>query len=189
MAGVILADDYLDPDVAYLLGMIVARGTLIEQQALREIVIEFPYQNLNVAIDDVDGHRSIDIPQSIELGIGRIRERVLELLDCDIRINRFDNKLDMVLTMTRRTMAWRNILLHVDNKTNYRANEGMYWTPKSYFRSKNPYFATLKESDGGWSSDGANQEAFRRSCHNIMQAWRDLNIVRQQVNEQLALAI
>jgi hypothetical protein len=120
MTGVIIADDYLDPDVAYLLGMIVARGTLVERAALREIIIEFPYQNLNIEIDDEDRHRSIDIPQSIELGLGRIRERVLELLDCDIKINRFDNSLHMVLTMTRRTMSWRNILLHLGDKTNFR---------------------------------------------------------------------
>jgi hypothetical protein len=100
--------------------MIVARGTLVERAALREIIIEFPYQNLNIEIDDEDRHRSIDIPQSIELGLGRIRERVLELLDCDIKINRFDNSLHMVLTMTRRTMSWRNILLHLGDKTNFR---------------------------------------------------------------------
>ncbi len=120
MTGVILANDYLDPDVAYLLGMIVARGILIEHQGVREIVIEFPYQNLNIEIDEVGGHRQIDIPQSIELGLGRIRERVLELLDCDIKINRLDNNIHMVLIMTRRTMSWRNISLHLENKTNFR---------------------------------------------------------------------
>lgn len=121
MAGVILSNDYLDPDVAYLLGMVTARGTLLERQGVREIVIEFPYQNLNIEIDEVGGHRTFDIPQSIELGLGRIRERVLELLDCDIKINRFDNSLHMILTMTRRTMGWRNLLLHLDNKMNFRA--------------------------------------------------------------------
>lgn len=120
MTGVLLVNDYLDPDVAYLLGMIVARGTLHERQGVREIVIEFPYQNLNIEIDDVGGTRTFNVPQSIELGLGRIRERVLELLDCDIKINSFDNNLHMVLTMTRRTIGWRNILLQLDGKMSFR---------------------------------------------------------------------
>lgn len=91
MSGIVLADDYLDPDVAYLLGIVVARGTLLERNNVREIIVEFPYQNLNVEFEDTDGPRSIEVPQSIELGLGRIRERLLDLLDCDIRIELLDN--------------------------------------------------------------------------------------------------
>lgn len=120
MTAVLLEDDYLDPDVGYLLGMIVARGTLIERQHVREIIIEFPYQHLNIEVGDLGNPRSIDIPQSIELGLSRIRERVLELMDCDIAINRLENSRHLVLRLTRRTIAWRNILLHLNNKVNYR---------------------------------------------------------------------
>ena len=62
-----------------------------------------------------------------------------------------------------------------------------YWTPQSPFKSKANYFVTLKESDGGWMERDATYEAFRRSCHNVMQAWRNLKINRQQVGAQLAL--
>lgn len=41
-------------------------------------------------------------------------------------------------------------------------------TPRSY--AKNRHWPTLRESDGGWSDD-AYIEAFRRSLHNIKQAW------------------
>jgi hypothetical protein len=122
MPAIVLADDYLDPDVAYLLGMIVARGTLLERQRIREIIIEFPYQHLQVDVsnDDTKPPREINVPQSIELGLTRIRERALELLDCDISINRLDNSIHMVMTMTRRTIAWRNILLQLNNRVSYR---------------------------------------------------------------------
>ncbi|MDL1893486.1 hypothetical protein FBQ87_11455 [Sphingobacteriales bacterium CHB3] len=123
MSGIVIEDDYIDPDVSYLLGMIVARGTLVERNTLREIVIEFPYQNLNIEVDAPEGQLSFDIPKSIELGLTRIRERLIELLDCDVNIIRSDSNVHMVLRMTRRTMAWRNILLHLDNKTNFRYME------------------------------------------------------------------
>lgn len=64
-----------------------------------------------------------------------------------------------------------------------------FWTPQSPYKSKANYFVTLIESDGGYMEDGAPYEAFRRSCHNVMQAWRNLKIERQQLNEQLAFAI
>jgi len=38
--------DYLDADVAYLLGLIVARGSLTEIGGVKRIVIEFPFRNL-----------------------------------------------------------------------------------------------------------------------------------------------
>jgi hypothetical protein len=117
----LLKDDYIDPDVAYLLGMILARGILLERPRTYEIVIEFPYQNLNIEVSDVDGESlSFDVPQNIELGLSRIRERLLDLLGCDISINRKDNAVDLILTFTRRTMSWRTILLHLDNKINHR---------------------------------------------------------------------
>jgi len=129
VTGVLLADDYLDPDVSYLLGMIVARGTLIERQGLREIIIEFPYQSLEVEVKDLGGSRSIDIPQSIELGLSRIRERIIELMACDVSIIRSESNVQMKLVMTRRTMSWRNILLQLDNRTSYRVME----VPRSLF--------------------------------------------------------
>jgi hypothetical protein len=44
-----------------------------------------------------------------------------------------------------------------------------YWTSGT-IKSRNRHWPTLRESDGGWSTD-APAEAFRRSCHNMMQAW------------------
>ena len=35
--------DYIDADVAYLLGLITARGKISEDSDVRRIIIEFPY--------------------------------------------------------------------------------------------------------------------------------------------------
>ena len=40
--------DYIDADVAYLLGLITARGKISEIGGLKQISIEFPYQSLKV---------------------------------------------------------------------------------------------------------------------------------------------
>jgi hypothetical protein len=40
--------DYMDADVAYLLGLIVARGTLTPSEQVRQLTIEFPYSSLRL---------------------------------------------------------------------------------------------------------------------------------------------
>ncbi len=121
MSGLIIEDDYIDPDVAYLLGLIVARGQIIQKPPVYKIVIDFPMGNLHIEAQDLEGVvQKFDIRTSIQLGMGEIRERLIELLDCDVRTVSSDNNNSMVLTMTRRTMAWRNILMHLDQKTDFR---------------------------------------------------------------------
>lgn len=121
MSGLIIEDDYIDPDVAYLLGLIVARGQIIQNSSLYKIIIEFPMGNLQIEARDLEGQtQKFDIRTSIHLGMGQIRERLIELMDCDVKVNSTDNNNSMILTMTRRTMAWRNILMHLEHKTDFR---------------------------------------------------------------------
>ena len=121
MTGIIIEDDYIDPDVAYLLGLIVARGQIIQKPPLYEIVIGFPMGNLHIEAEDLEGViQKFDIKTSIQLGMGQIRERLIELMDCDVKVNSTDNSNSIVLTMTRRTMAWRNIMMHLEQKTDFR---------------------------------------------------------------------
>jgi len=107
--------DYIDADVAYLLGLITARGRISEAGGIRQIVIEFPYQSL-----EVQGiHTTFDTNTSIRLGLQEIRERILELTNADISIINKENSIDLILRFIRNTMAWRNILMHTQGKTSY----------------------------------------------------------------------
>jgi hypothetical protein len=57
------------------------------------------------------------------------------------------------------------------------ANRGLYWMPgKSRFANK---WVSLKEMDGQRFIGNGNHEAFRRSCKNIMSAWRS----KYKINE------
>lgn len=116
MSGFIIGDDYIDHDVAYLLGMIVGRGTIIDTPDVHRVIIQFPYQNLYIDEDD----KTIDVPTSIELGLSRIQSRIVDLLGCQYR--QVDNKtsVDLILTFSSRTIAWRDIILHLEGKTDYR---------------------------------------------------------------------
>ena len=107
--------DYIDADVAYLLGLITGRGRISESGGIRQITIDFPYQALHV--EGTSG--SYDADTSIRLGLQQIQERLLELTGADIIITPKDNSITLVLRFFRNTMVWRNILMHTQDRTGY----------------------------------------------------------------------
>ena len=107
--------DYIDADVAYLLGLITARGRISESGGIRQIHVEFPYRSLEV--DGVSG--PFDTNTSIRLGLQQIQERVLELTGADVSIAGNDNSVTLVLRFLRNTMMWRNILMHTRQRMGY----------------------------------------------------------------------
>ena len=113
--GLIEDVDYIDADVAYLLGLITARGRISESSGMRQIVIEFPYQSLEVR--GVSG--TFDTNTSIRLGLQQIQDRVLELTGADVRIVNKDNSIDLVMRFFRKTMVWRNVLMYTRERMGY----------------------------------------------------------------------
>lgn len=110
--------DYIDPDVAYFLGLVIARGTIIpasESHGVNQIIIEFPYVNLTA-----EGiTTSFDQQSAIRLALLDTRERLLELLDADISLVNRSGGVDFVIRFLRNNMIWRNILLLTGGKTNH----------------------------------------------------------------------
>lgn len=122
--------DYIDADVAYLLGLITARGRISESGEVRQILIEFPYRSL--VVDGVSG--TFDTNTSIRLGLQQIQERVSEVTGADVSIDSSDNSVTLVLRFFRNTMVWRNILMHTQQRTGYEH----FHVPEIFFSSVVP---------------------------------------------------
>lgn len=123
--------DYIDADVAYLLGLVVARGTLLETSQIRQLTIEFPFRNL-----EAEGIKSkFDQATAIRLGLGDIRERLLELLDTDITIVRKNDSIDFVIRFLRHSMIWRNLNLSLGGRTSYQ----FFQIPEILFAPELPF--------------------------------------------------
>ncbi len=105
--------DYIDADVAYLLGLIVARGTLKETESVRQLIIEFPYSSLQLKGETSE----FDQESEISLGLHSIRNRLVDLLEADIEIVHRQTSIDLVVRFLRNNMARRNLLLLLDGKT------------------------------------------------------------------------
>src|SRR5688572_23526678 len=108
-------DDYIDADVSYLLGLIIGRGTITESGGVRRLIIEFPYSSLSA--EGITS--SFDQETSIRLGLDDIRERLLDLLDTDIKIVRKEGGVDFLARFQRPSMMWRNILYITEGVTSY----------------------------------------------------------------------
>jgi hypothetical protein len=105
--------DYMDADVAYLLGLLVARGELIASENVYKIIVHFPKGALLASGEKLQ----LDTDREIRLGIEKTRERLIELLGTDIRTVETGESWDLVARSTRNTMAWRNISMLLGYKT------------------------------------------------------------------------
>jgi len=107
--------DYLDGDVAYLLGLLVARGELIASENVYRIIVHFPKGNLLAKGETIE----FDTAKEIRLGMEKIRERLMELLGADMTTVDAGDSIDLIAKMTRKTMAWRNINMLMAGKTSF----------------------------------------------------------------------
>ncbi|MFQ3611483.1 MAG: hypothetical protein SNJ72_08320 [Fimbriimonadales bacterium] len=108
--------DYLDADVAYLLGLIVARGTFHESEGVYRLIIEFPYSSLQLEGADT----RYDQEKEIKVGLVEIQKRLYELLACDIEVHTVSQEsIALVARFFRRSMAWRNLKMILEERTNY----------------------------------------------------------------------
>lgn len=111
--------DYMDPDVAYLLGMVMARGTFQTERDIRRLLIQFPYR-----LDSVNtlpgSTLSFDRETELRLCLDDVRRRISELLEVDIEVERLEREVALKAVFTKNTMSWRNLQLLCGYKTSYR---------------------------------------------------------------------
>lgn len=99
--------DYLDEDVAYLLGLLVARGELSGHSGVYRMIIRFPKSYLP------------DTNREIRLGMEKIRERILNVVGGDAQTLDAGGNWETSIALSRNTMAWRNVSMLLDSKTDF----------------------------------------------------------------------
>jgi hypothetical protein len=85
--------DYLDPDVAYYIGLVTARGTISDSGGIKRITIEFPFKNLKVQ----GIKKSIVQKGEIQLSLDKAISRVNELTECTIRKEETEHSVTLVI--------------------------------------------------------------------------------------------
>jgi len=110
--------DYIDADVAYLIGMIVARGSFHQDGDVRRLVIQFPYRH--DAMTPIPGTEvGIDRETALRLSLDSIRARITELLEVDLRVARKAHEVSLYAVFPRATIGWRDLRFITGAKSNY----------------------------------------------------------------------
>jgi len=107
--------DYIDPDVAYFLGLLVARGEISQTGSVRRITMEFPFKNL-----EVEGIRkSFNQKNQLIVGLQPTVQRIGELTESNVRQDQTEHSVILTVESLKDTMFWRNIRMHIKGKTSY----------------------------------------------------------------------
>lgn len=110
---------FLDPDMAYLLGLIVGRGTIRENDGMRQLIIEYPFRSL-----EAKGlTKSFDTKDKISLSLDETINRLGELTEATPKKVVSDKAVSIILESTKNSLLWRNINKLLEGKTSFREME------------------------------------------------------------------
>jgi len=85
--------DYIDPDVAYFIGLVTARGEISDSGRVKRISIEFPFRNLKV-----EGvKKKIAQKDQILLSLDHVINRVNELADVNLRKDESERSVYLIM--------------------------------------------------------------------------------------------
>lgn len=119
--------DYIDPDVAYFVGLVTARGEIAEARRVKRISVEFPFRNLKV-----EGiNKKITQKDQILLSLDKAIDRVSELADVNMRKSETENSVFLIIETLKNIIFFRNTKMLMKGKTSYREFE----VPDQIFQS------------------------------------------------------
>lgn len=111
-SAAILADDYIDLDVAYLLGMLFGRGQRIDDGDDRRLLITLDIRTNYPKLPPSVPQPKLDIALENERALNNTRRRINELLDANVDIiPQGKGKTVLTAIFVKPTIAWRDIAL------------------------------------------------------------------------------
>ncbi len=119
MSLIVTQDNYLDVDVAYLLGLIIARGFFHIEGDIRRLIIDFPFKLEQLDIPKMRKGK-IDRESALRLSLDEIRARINQLLEVNVEIEAKKHLVQLKAIFTKNTMSLRNITHLLKGKTDYR---------------------------------------------------------------------
>jgi hypothetical protein len=118
---------YVDYDLAYLLGAIVARGVISRENSITRIVIHYPFRNLEVeGINTV-----INVREKLSLGLDKIVNRFNELGFDRVQKEPLEYEVQIIIEMKTRSIADRVLQCHLGDATSHEK----FHVPKAIFQA------------------------------------------------------
>lgn len=103
--------DYLDVDVAYLLGLIAARGTVTSSGGSYQLVLEFPYSYVATA--------HVKEKNALLVSLNKVSNRISELVSTPFQLHDMDNHAELITREPKNTIFWRDLKLLMGDSSSY----------------------------------------------------------------------
>jgi hypothetical protein len=171
----VFVEDYIDEDVAYLLGLIAARGTLNESGGQRQIAVDFSYVNLKVS----GTSSTFDQDTAIKIGLLNIQRRLQELLDTRIDIvENPPHSVGLVARFNSRNMMWRNIMTLTGGSTQHHTFKipSIFFNPELPLDYKREFIKGYGDVAGNIRSSNNFMNQVNRVRLDVMNANWDLPV-------------
>lgn len=99
--------DYIDEDVAYILGMILMRGTFVDRGSGGVLTIKFPHR-LDTVHPPPGWELDIDRSTALQLALHRLRELMAEVLGVRVSVSGTHGQANIRAEFPSNTLAWRD---------------------------------------------------------------------------------
>lgn len=129
--------NYLDADVAYLLGMIAARGEFQEQNGVYHLIIRFPYKSEAPSLPEGFSLPVSDFKTQYRLALDDAASRLENMVGERIQKEYSGNESVFSIRFHGRTMSWRNLRQLFDNEWTYESfkiHDVIFEAPKEWKR-------------------------------------------------------
>jgi len=115
--AIVTKNDYMDPDVAYLYGLIIARGEFREMNDTRMLYIDLEFTNLEA---EGEQKRIINIREAINLALNKTRDRITDILGARVRLIENPHSIGIKVSFPSNSIAWRLLRKLTEGKPTYR---------------------------------------------------------------------
>jgi hypothetical protein len=155
---------FLDPDMAYLIGLIVGRGTIREISGMRQLIIEYPFRNLITK----GINSSFDTKDKISLSLDETVNRLGELTEVTPKKVASANSVSIIIESTKFSLLWRSIHKLLKGKHSFREME----VPEIFYEAedeiKKEFLRGVSDVTGSIGTGGRDQAGRHRVYISIL---------------------
>lgn len=178
---------FLDPDMAYLLGLIVGRGTIREVSGMRQLVIEYPFRSLLAT----GIKKSFIARDKILLSLDETINRLGELTEVAPKKVVSNNAVSIIIESTKNSLLWRNISKLLKGKTSFREMEVPEIIYDAEEEIKKEFLRGIADVTGSIGTGGRDQAGRHRVYISILnENWKlPIQICRLLQDEPLGIPV
>ena len=160
---------FLDPDMAYLLGLITGRGTIREASGMRQLVIEYPFRNLKAKGIET----SFNAKDKILLSLDNTINRLSELTEIAPKKVTSKNAVSIIIESTKFSFLWRHINKLFKGKVSFREMEVPEIIYDAEEEIKKEYLRGIADVTGSIGTSGRDQrDRYRVYISILNENWK-----------------